>query len=71
MFGMLFLTCLFFCVPIITQGYLIFYDTLRIEGSDRKNTSMLIFGSYYSIFELRLTYGFDYGVWINNFYWLT
>lgn len=69
MSGMLLFVCLLYCVPIIVQSYLIFYDTIKIEGSDRKNTGLLIFGSYYSIFQLRLSYSFDYGIWVNNNYW--
>lgn len=68
---MLLLVFFLFCIPIVVQSYLIFYDTLQIEGSDRKDTSLLIFGSYYSILQLRLTYGFDYGTWINRGYWYT
>jgi hypothetical protein len=58
-----------FVIPVILASFLIFYNILDVNGSDRKNTGLLIYGSYYSIFQLRVTYGFDFGIWINNNYW--
>lgn len=58
-----------FVFPVILASFLIFYNILEVDGSDRKNTSLLIYGSYYSIIQLRVTYGFDFGIWINNNYW--
>lgn len=58
-----------FVFPVILASFLIFYNILEVDGSDRKNTGLLIYGSYYSIIQLRVTYGFDFGIWINNNYW--
>ena len=69
MAAMLLFVSVLYCLPIIVQSILIFYDTLDIQGSERKNTGILIYGSYFSVYKLRLTYGFDFGVWANNNYW--
>lgn len=69
MAGMLLFVSVLYCLPIIVQSILIFYETLDIQGSERKNTGILIYGSYFSLYQLRLSYGFDFGVWANNNYW--
>jgi hypothetical protein len=41
------------------------------DDVSRASTSSLVVGSYYSVFTLRIKYGFDYGVWVNQTYlWL-
>ena len=65
----LLIVTLLFVVPIVIANLLIFYKIMQIEGSDRKNTGIMIFGTYYSIYQLRLTYGFDFGIWMHNNYW--
>lgn len=66
---MLAFVCLLYCLPLIIDSYNVFYDTVSITGSERKNTSLLIFGSYFAFIQLRLTYAFDFGVWNNNVFW--
>lgn len=50
MAAMLLFVSVLYCLPIIVQSFLIFYDTLNIQGSERKNTGILIWGSYFSIY---------------------
>lgn len=61
--------CVLYCLPIITSNFLIYSDMIQASKAERKNYGILVFGSYFEVFQLRLVYGFDFGAWINYNYW--